>query len=106
MEWINAHEAARLSGRNRRNIYVWARKGYVQSQVFKLNNRQTVGRQLFLKRDILKVCHILSQGKRLDLFSLAMYKPEKIEITYTPPKKKVQFTDRQLEIARRVLENA
>jgi len=103
MEWIDAHEAAILSGRNRRNIYVWARKGYVQSQVFKLNNRQTVGRQLFLKSDILKVCRILSQGKRLDLFSLAMYQPEIMQ--HTPPKV-YKFTDRQLEIARRVLENA
>ncbi len=104
MEWITAREAVAITGRNRRNIYMWARHGYVQSKVEKINKRQTVGTMLFSKADILRVCNAIGQGARLDLFSVAMYDAE-----YNPEQyqsKKYTFTDRQLEIARKALENA
>lgn len=104
MEWVTAQEAVKLSGRNRRNIYQWARKGYVQAKVEKLNKRQTVGTMLFSKADILRVCNAIGQGARLDLFSVAMYDAEYNVEHYRS--KKYTFTDRQLEIARKALENA
>lgn len=104
MEWVTAQEAVKLSGRNRRNIYQWARKGYVQAKVEKLNKRQTVGTMLFNKTDILRVCNAIGQGARLDLFSVAMYDSEYNLVEYQV--KKYTFTDRQLEIARKALENA
>lgn len=106
MEWITAQEAVQITGRNRRNIYMWARKGYVRAEVMKTNARQTVGRMMFSKADIVKVCHLLSQGRRLDLFSLAMYEPIDTQATYQPPRTAYKFTERQLEIARKALENA
>lgn len=104
MEWVTAQEAVKLSGRNRRNIYQWARKGYVQSKIEKLNKRQTVGTMLFNKEDILRVCNAIGQGARLDLFSVTIYDAE-----YNPEQyafKKYRFTERQLEIARKAAENA
>lgn len=104
MEWINAREAVAITGRNRRNIYQWARKGYVQTKVERLNQRQTVGTMLFNKADILRVCNAIGQGARLDLFTVSMYDTEYNVEQYQS--KKYTFTDRQLEIARKALENA
>ena len=104
MEWITAREAVKLTGRNRRNIYQWARKGYVQTKIEKLNSRQTVGTMLFSKADVERVSHAIGQGSRLDLFTVGMYEAEYYPRQYAP--KNYTFTERQLEIARKALENA
>ena len=97
MEWITAREAEQISGRNRKNIYVWARKGFVKSKLVKLNQRQTVGTQLFHKGDIERVSKLIRWGARLDLKPLETYAPAQYRSTHS-------FTDKQLEVARKVLQ--
>lgn len=98
MEWISAPEAARLSGRNKRNIYVWARKGYVRSKVAVTSPRQIRGLMVFAKEDILRVAETIWIGARLDIYNIDEYKDRPI----VPRREKIVFTEEQLEVARRV----
>lgn len=95
MEWINADEAAQLSGRCRKNIYVWARKGYVRSKVEKTQPWQKVGMRLFHSEDVAHIAELVRQGVRTDLKPLESYETTGYSDEYA-------FTDAQLEIARRV----
>lgn len=96
MEWITADEAAQLSNRHTKNIYVWARKGLVRSKVELLNKRQIRGIKLFNREDVERVSKLLRHGARLDLKPLEAYEPAEYSSPYS-------FTDAQLEIARKVL---
>ena len=106
MEWITAQEAVTLTGRNKRNIYMWARKGYVQTKIVKLNKRQTVGTLLFNREDVITVGNKIGQGSRLDRTDIKNYEPNQFAFKRADNKKVYVFTDKQLEIARKALENA
>lgn len=97
MEWVRAREAEQISGRNRKNIYQWARKGHIRSKTVKINPWQKVGTQLFHKGDVERVSELMRHGARLDLKPLDIYEPDESHSPYT-------FTERQLEIARKALQ--
>lgn len=98
MEWINTAEAVKLSGRDKVNVYKWARKGYVRSKVEVTSPRQTRGLMFFVKEDIVKVAQTIGVGARLDIYSIDDYADRPI----VHRGKKITFTEEQLEIARRV----
>lgn len=98
MEWVNTAEAVKLSGRNKVNVYKWARKGYVRSKVEVTSPRQIRGLMFFVKEDVVKVAQTIGVGARLDIYSIDDYADRPIVHRKEP----VRFTEEQLEIARRV----
>jgi hypothetical protein len=95
MEWVDRRKVAEVSGRNIRNVYYWARKGYVRSKVVVTSPRQKRGKTVFLLEDVVNVAERIGQGARLDLFPVEDYVRKPYVAGY-------RFTDEQLAVARKV----
>ena len=97
---LTVGEAAELVGRDTVNIYRWIRLGYLKAEKI-LGPRSKDGNLYVDRHEVQVVARRIRQGMRDDL-GVRYFPPPKRERSETRIRRKVEFEDWQLEVARKV----
>lgn len=97
---VTVPEAAKLTDRDTKNIYTWIRLGYLKAEK-RLGPRSKDGNLYVSREEVIYVANNIYQGMRYDV-GVRYLAPLKRERKVTKVRRKVEFEDWQLEVARRV----
>lgn len=99
-DMLTISEAAKLTDRDTVNIYRWIRLGYLKAEKI-LGPRSKDGNLYVSREEVIYVSNNIYQGMRYDV-GVRYLAPAKRERNVTRVRRKVEFEDWQLEVARRV----